>query len=54
MIQFTINILDMIYINHSNGFNWKGKCVEYKHHIQKYCHKEKSKCINKGCTELNY
>lgn len=52
VIQFTVNILDMICINHLNGCNWKGKCVEYKHHIQKYCPKKKIKCSNKGCTKL--
>jgi len=52
VIQFTINILDMICKNHSCGCNWKGKCVEYKHHIMKFCPKEKIKCSNKGCKEL--
>ena len=52
VIQFAINSLEMICKNNISGCAWKGKCKEYKDHINNHFIKETIKCMNKGCTEL--
>ena len=52
LLSFAVGSFEMKCKNNLTGCNWKGKCKDYKEHLQNYCLKEKIKCPNLGCYQL--